>query len=269
MAGDGNARESGLEKLSRERSHAVLQTLLNMEREAKKVPALSKLNIFGKKAQEQRMDSMQMMGLLTAKIMSTPGANGSSGAQVFLNNLSQYLYRDIEFTRGEQRLIDAPKSIIKGVILAVEGPSPVNGFLPHFMARGKVVAHLQKIEEGDSFLVQEGIDLASLDSTHLAEACGQRFIGGPDRTDEELRESLEEWLKLAVTQPSEKLQESGQLFYNANLARLSLLCYHAMDGTRDSRSASYLPRILFQGQILQTPGLIEGTRGGGETAKSK
>ena len=34
-------------------------------------------------------------------------------------------------------------------------------------------------------------------------------------------------------------------YYNANLAKFALMCYNAVDGTRDIRSASALPRFLF------------------------
>lgn len=262
---DGSARESGLEKLSRERSHAVIQTLLDMEKEAKIVPSLAKINIFGKNAQERRMDAMQMMGDLTSRIMTTPSMRGPIGAQFFLNSLEHYFFRPTEISRAENRLIDVPKSMVRGAVLAAEGPSPLTNFLPNFMNRGKVISHIKKISDCDEFLINAAIHLSSLDSSHLIEACNDRFIGGPGRTDDELRESLGEWLNLAVVQPNTKLQQAGgQQFYNANLARFSLLCYNALDAARDERSASYLPRNLFQGQMQNTPDLIEG-----QTEKTK
>ena len=122
------------------------------------------------------------------------------------------------------------------------------------MNRGKLVSHLNKIAECDDFLVDQGIDLGSLDTAHLVEACSERLIGGLGRSDEELRECLSEWLNLSVIQPSEK---AAGKYYNANLAKFSLLCYNALDATRDERSASYLPRMLYQGQIQDTRTLIE------------
>ena len=243
-----SGRESGLERISRQRAHAVMKTLLNIEQDAKVVPSLAKINIFGKKKQERMMDSVQKMGEQASKLFSTPGARGSFGAQVCLNNLEHLFYRPDEFSRAEKRLVDVPKSILKGVTLAVDGPSPLNDFLPNFMRRGKVISHIKKISDGDEFLVGEAIDLSTIDSTHLVEACTERCIGGPGRSDDELRDCLGEWLKLSVVQPTDRVQETGH-FYNSNLARLSMLCYYGLDASRDARSTSYLPRLLYQGQM--------------------
>jgi LETM1-like protein len=248
---DTSGRETKWEKFTRERSHAVLNTLLSMEREAKKVPALAKLNIFGKKAQEQRMDSLHRTGSLVSRILSAPGAQGSTGAQLFFHSLSSHVYTTTEVTRAESRLVHVPACIIKGLTTAIEGPSPWSGFLPNFMTRGKVIAHLQKISAADQFLVDEGIDLGSVDSTLLSEACLERLLGsGPHRTHEDLVDSLGTWLELTVHQPAAKIQETGH-HYNSNLAKLFLLCYNALDTTRDNRLDLFLPRVLFQGQCLQ------------------
>ena len=252
-------RESVLEKISRQRTHAVMKTLLNIEQDAKVIPSLSKINIFGKKKQERAMDTVEKLGEQAAKLFATPGARGSFGAQVCLNTLEHLLYRPEEFTRAENRLVDVPKPILKGVTMAVDGPSPLNDFLPNFMRRGKVISHIKKISDGDEFLVGESIDLSSLSPTHLVEACTERCIGGPGRSDDELRDCLGEWLKLSVEQPTDRVQETGQ-FYNSNLARLSLLCYYGLDASRDARSTSYLPRLLYQGQMQ---------KGAGGSGKSK
>jgi len=243
----GAGRETVMEKISRQRTHAVIKTLINLENEAKAVPALAKINIFGKKKQELRMDDMQKLGKNAAQIFATPGAYGTVGAKMCLDNLDHLIYQQDEFSRSEKRLVDVPKAILTGVTLAVDGPSPLNNFLPNFMRRGKVISHIKKISDGDEFLVGEAIDLSTIGSAHLFEACTERFIGGPGRSDDELRESLGEWLKLSVVQPTARVQETGQ-FYNSNMAYLALLCYFGLDASRDARSTSYLPRLLFQGQ---------------------
>jgi len=257
---DGSERESRLEKLSRERTHAVIQTLLKMENDAKTIPQFAKLNIFGRKAQQKRMDSLEEMGELTSKVLTAPGARGSLGAQVFLRNLEKHFYSPIEFTKAESRLVGVPKAIITGIVQAVEGPNPISAFFPNIMNRGKVISHIQKISSGDEFLVNEDIDLSTIGSTHLLAACNERLIGGLGKSDDELRESLGEWLNLAVKEPAERVQQTGQ-FYNAKLARLSLLCYYALDSSRDPRSSSYLPRLMYQGQLLQS-NLIEDKKKG-------
>lgn len=252
----GSQRESGLEKLSRERSMAVVETLLQMEKDSKIIPAISKLNIFGRKAQEKQMDFMGMVGNATAKALMASGARGPFGAQVVTSTFDDAMYSTTEFTRAEKRLVTVPKAVIRGVSTAIEGPNFVNNFLPNFMARGKVVSHLKKVTDADEFLVNESIDLDTLESTHLIEACSERLIGGPRRSDEELRKSLGEWLNLSVVQPAARVQRTGE-YFNSNLARLALLCYYAVDATRDPRSASYLPRLLYQGQVLSSPLAIE------------
>lgn len=250
---DGSARESGLEKASRERSFAVMQTLLQLERDAFVIPTLAKLNIFGRKKQQRHLDDIQAIGNATGNILIKSGCKGPSGCQVVMSTLEQYLYRASEFSRAEKRLTGVPRSVVVGVTQAVEGPNPITSFLPNFMNRGKVISHIRRITESDEFLVNEKVDLNSLDSAHLVEACRERLIGGPGRDDDELRTYLSEWLNAAVVQPSARLQQSGQqLHYNSNLARLSLLCYFALDGTRDQRSSSYLPRLLFQGPTISS-----------------
>ena len=64
-------------------------------------------------------------------------------------------------------------------------------------------------------------------------------------------EGLKAWLDLSVRQPEVIVKESGK-YCNANLLRTALLSYNTLDGARDSRAASYLPRLLFQGQMYSS-----------------
>ena len=285
----GDSRETKLERLSRQRSHAVMSTLLQLERDAKLVPAMAKLNIFGRKAQQKQLDKMHEFNQCMAKIFATPGARDVVGAQVILNALDDQLYTPLllsssadntttrggddssggtvgspatTFTRGEQRLVQVPKPIIRGLTQALEGPSMFQNFLPHFMGRGKIVAHCQKVAEADMFLVNEKVNLEDLSSPRLKEACNDRLIGCPRSTDDELRNGLNDWLQVAVVEPTNRTKRTGQAF-NANLARAALLSYYSLEGTRDERSASYLPRILFQGQCNKKSS-TEGSDDGGE-----
>jgi hypothetical protein len=133
---------------------------------------------------------------------------------------------------------------------AINGPAPLTGVMPNFMRRGTVFGQLQKILEADNFLVEEKVDLDTLSTARLLEACNDRMIGGPGRTDEELRQGLAAWLELAVVHPNHRTQGTGENF-NENLARTVLMTYNAVEGTRDSRSSSYLPRLMFKGQLQQ------------------
>jgi hypothetical protein len=247
-------RETKLEKLSRQRAHAVVKTLLRLEQDAKVTPAMAKLNIFGKKKQQQALDSTNDMNQATSKILTTPGARQIAGAHVLFNTLDDLLYTSPPdehskggHTRGELRLATVPQPIIRGLVEAIEGPTLFQDLLPGFMNRGKVVTHVEKITVADTFLVNEKVDLNTLSTARLLDACNDRLIGGPSYNDNELRQGLQNWLQVAVVEPTQRIQRTGQSF-NPNLARVALLGYHALEGTRDDRAASYLPRLLFQGQ---------------------
>jgi hypothetical protein len=243
-------RETKLEKLARQRAHAVVQTLISLEKAAHAAPALAKLNIFGKKKQQRTMEMVDDLGKSAAKIMSTPG---EVGAQAVLNSLDHILYKKDDLTRAENRLAQVPKTVVAGLMTAISGPTPFTGITPNFMQRGTVFAHIQKILEADKFLVNEKVDLGSLSTAHLIEACNERMIAGPGRSDEELRKGLADWLNFAVVQPTSRVQKTGESF-NDNLARAALMSFYSVEAARDPRCASYLPRIMFQGQMQSIAG---------------
>lgn len=244
---DASGRETKLEKLARQRTHSVIQTLLLLEKEAREVPGLSKINIFGKKKQQRNMDNINSLGAAIGTVMTTPGATDGKGARTTLGALDGVLYKKEPISRQEKRLVGVPKAIILGLTNAVNGPAPFTRFQPNFMRRGTILAHIQKIGEGDNFLVGENIDLGTLSTARLLEACSDRMIGGPRRSDEELRQGLSDWLDLAVIQPNNRTTVSGESF-NDNLARTALLSYYSVDAARDERSSSFLPRLMFQGE---------------------
>jgi hypothetical protein len=257
-----STKETKLQKLARERSHAVLRTLMAIENEAKMVPALSKLNVFGKQGQIRRMDEMDSLGKTIGQIMTTsttttttvdhpsvPGTTviATSRGSIVMNTMENLLYQEgKDFTRAEKRLVHVPKSITTGILAAVNGPNLFQNIMPHFLKRGQVLNHIQKISEVDNFLVQEKINLMDLSTARLLEACSDRMIGGPNRTDQELRQGLADWLDLAVYQPTRRMKQTGE-YFNENLARMALLSFYCVGGARDVRSTSYLPRVMYQG----------------------
>lgn len=254
-----SGKETKLEKVSRQRAHAVVNTLIALENEAKSIPALAKLNIFGRKQQERRMDMIGGLGKSIGKVMETQGATGGDGAQIVLKALDGVLYKKEPLTRADKRLVPVPKSIIGGLMTAINGAQPFGGLVPNFMKRGSVFAHLQKVMEADSFLVEEDVDLDTLSTARLLEACNDRMIGGPGRTNDELRKGLTDWLDLAVIQPNNRTKFTGESF-NENLARTALMSYYSVEGSKDSRSASYLPRLMFQGNMQYASGPIDSTK---------
>mmetsp|Transcript_20739 Transcript_20739/g.43244 ORF Transcript_20739/g.43244 Transcript_20739/m.43244 type:complete len:106 (-) Transcript_20739:83-400(-) len=102
-----------------------------------------------------------------------------------------------------------------------------------------------------SFWLNKKIDIDSIDSLLLEQACSARLIGGPGWTDEERKEGLLNWLEQTEILPKEESQ-NGAGYFNGNLARAALMCYHAVDGTRDSRADSRLLRVMYQGQMKDT-----------------
>jgi len=243
---DASGRESKLGKLSRERSHAVIRTLLAIENEAKAVPVLAKLNIFGKKKQARQMDEMDSLGKTIRQIMTAPETEISKHnvASIAMNTIDEALFRPLAMTRAEQRLCFVPKCVINGILTTIEGPNLLQGIMPSFMKRGQILNHIQKLNDVDHFLVNEKINLDDLSTARLLEACSDRMIVGPGQTDEERRKHLQTWLDLSVNEPTERIEKTGE-YFNTNLAKTILIGYYSLNGARDDRSASYLPREMF------------------------
>lgn len=235
------------DSISRERTHAVVQTLLDLEKAARVPPIMSNVNPF-KGGTKRLMEKMEILGHQLGGILVTNGARGCEGAELVMEVLKDQIYKTSKHTRTETSLANLPKSVISGIGRALEAPS-FNSLIPNFIIRGKVLNNLKQIEESDEFLVEQNVDLSSLSTTVLQEACNSRLIGGIGRSDEEMILHLSKWLELAVKQP-DRITKQGNLYYNANLARVALLAYNAIDAARDERSTSYLPRLLFQGQAI-------------------
>jgi len=245
---DASGKESKLQKLSRERTHAVIRTLIAIETEARAVPVLAKINIFGKKKQARKMDQMDSLGKTIGQIMTAPGIKSDyNGALVAMNTMEDLLYRSEPITRAEQRFVNVPKCITNGIMAAIDGSNVVQSFMPNFMKRGQMLNHVQKLNDIDNFLVDEKINLSDLSTARLLEACSNRMIGGPGQTDEEMREHLNNWLDLGVNQPAKRVKETGE-FFNPNLAKMALMGFYCISGGRDERSASYLSRSMYTGQ---------------------
>jgi len=248
--------ESIWQKQSRERSSAVIQTLLSLEREARATPALAKLNIFGRKQQEARKLQLSSLITTTSQVMSSNLDSSKTGAQYALDLIGDQLYRsDEDFTRADQRLVSVPKCVVKGMANLLNGAGGggfLGGLQPHFMTRGRVVGHLRKISDSDDFLVQAQIDLATIPKRLLVEACSERCMpcsSSREPIDEgELRQQLQDWLDLVVHEPSERIADVASrqnLFYNGNLARFALMSYYSCVATCDDRSSLVLPKLLY------------------------
>jgi LETM1-like protein len=202
---------------SRERTQAILSTLMIMEQQAAAVTGnfLENLNIFGKQKQAAKRSQLQTVVAETNDFFRTRPltvAPSTPTAQALLQRLSPLLYQvDQDFTRAERRLCHVPPCIVQGLARAVAGqglPGIVAQLTPAFLQRGKLVGHLQKVAAADEFLVQAGIDLETIPKRLLQEACQERLIAvGPHRSATDLRASLSEWLQLSTIQPGLYLTE--------------------------------------------------------------
>jgi len=257
-----------VEALSRQRAHTVIQTLMNIENNAKQIPTLAKLNIFGRKQQQRNMEEMQRIGQLAASLFVTPVQSASQGAELVLKTLENDTYNELEdFENKSKRLVAVPKTIMKGLAQSLDGNSPLDAFFPLFVTRGKVLNHIQKVADSDKFLVNESVDLDQLGKQRLLEACKDRLIE-LGKSEDEMRESLADWLDLVEVKPSERIKQTGE-FYNGNLARAALMCYSAIHAAKDERSSSYLPRLLFQGQGSPLPTSLQGGTSKEDAKKSR
>jgi len=244
----GAVEETRWEAISRQRTHAVIGAMMDMEKSARVAPAMAKMNPFGGAKTKRNMERIDQMAHAGGAFLAASGASGLQGGADILSLLSDKLYKASAepFTKKETQLVAVPKPIIKGLASAISAESPPSGLLPNFILRGQVVNHIQKVATADEFLFKQDIDLATVSGDLLLEACNLRLIGGPGRSDDELREGLKQWLNVVVAEP--KVKTDANMQYNSNLARAALMGYNAVDGARDDRSSSYLPRLLFQGQ---------------------
>ncbi|EJK72202.1 hypothetical protein THAOC_06287 [Thalassiosira oceanica] len=206
-------------EMSRERCHAVISTMLDIEKSSRIPPWTSKLNPFGKRATDRAMERLSGMISAGSSFMEEFGGHVLAGNVV-------------------------PKQILKGLGKAISADPLNKGASPFGIGP---VKHAENIALVDEFLVNEDIDLKSIPSELLAEACSARLIGGQEWTDAERVEALSSWLHETEMQPRE-VTKGGKIHYNGNLARVVLMCYNVVDSTRDARSDSALVRSMYQGQ---------------------
>jgi hypothetical protein len=239
-------------EISRERNHAVLSTLLDMERGARVAPWSSKLNPFGKKSTERAMERLTNFSNTACDLFALNNAVGPSGGKLILQSMKDQLYSKIEPTKQQCMLTKKyfPKLILKGLGKVISA-DPINkGSSPFGLGPMK---HIEYVTMADEFLVQQNIDLESIPPTLLEEACSARLIGGPGWSDEERREGIRTWLEGVEIEPKIAKERDG-LHFNANLARAALMCYNAVDATRDARSDSRMARMMYQGQVVKSQG---------------
>lgn len=272
------SRADAANELSRKRCHAVISVMLDMEKGARIAPWSAKLNPFGRKATERSMTRLGDLVNAGCTLMSSSMTESErehntkpTGGMVVVQRLSPLLYSSSPFTKKQQSLLDGkilPKQIIKGLTSAINA-DPISKCAAPFGIG--FIQHIDSVTLADEFIVNQGISVDEINSKLLEEACSARLIGGPRWSDEERKVALSAWLEEVEIKPRRKImmstmkddQEEGddddsnnsvaapkeqqqQLYYNGNLARAVLMCYNAVDGTRDTRSDSKLLRFMYQ-----------------------
>lgn len=246
-------KETDKTEVSRVRCHAVISTLLDVEKGARVAPWTAKLNPFGKKATDRAMVRLADLGTLAQELFEVNGACGPRGGRVVLERMHDQLYDadadiDKKTLKQKQMLTSKflPKQITKGIAKAVATDPISKGGSPFGIGLFK---HVENVALADEFIVDQNVEVQSLSSTLLEEACSARLIGGMGWSDDERREALGEWLSLTVAEPREaqRKQSEAVLHFHGNLARAALMGYHLVDGVRDARADSKLLASMYRG----------------------
>lgn len=253
------------EKISRVRSHAVVEACMSLEGAVHKSPNMfASMNPFGGEARRKAQERSMLVVARTVQLLGAAADGDEMGAvldlldDAFLSPNSKEV-RDknsdapptkifLPPNRLEQRLGSVPKQIVKGAFKC-EGLADPLFVIPHFSLRNTVVAHLDRIKKADNFLAKPGVDLASLTRSELTDACDKRFIrAGPGRSDDDLRDELASWLNHSPCIEGRADTEAANgvsPLPNDNLKLVAMLGYNAVIGAKDTASGSMLPRLVF------------------------
>lgn len=216
------------EASSRHRAHSVWQALLEFEHQGNAAPGF----MGGKERKKLHRMQDSAMSILSS-LDEGPGS--------VLEMLDTQIYSSAA-ARAKDNLVALPKVITKGLAAAVSGKRQNFGL--QLMRRFQVLNHIKRLKDCDEFLVQEKVDLSTINNQLLVQTCSDRLIGISGRSDGEMQQNLQDWLHHAVVLPAEKTEGNG-FQYNGLLARSALMCYFALKDTVDERSSSVLPRLLY------------------------
>ena len=234
-----SAGETKLEAQSRERSHAVLNMILKIEKECRITKKGLAQFFAGKQGRLQLLRLQRLEGTITDILTM-----GSLEPGTVLDSIEDEIYLPEKPKGGKAPSI--PTSLVKCFNFVISGRS---GFFDNlaadFLAQGQVVNQLRKVTEGDEFIVNQGICLETLSTKSIVDACNARLIGTLGRSEDEMRQQLKLWLEYAAIIPNRRVQTSGE-YFNGNVARSALMVYFALNAVRDERCASALPRLLYK-----------------------
>lgn len=230
--------ETKREALARERSHAALKMLMNLDRSAH-VPGFS-LNPFGGSRKRKQMELYKNITLAIGDALAK-----NPGPGYVMEALEKKIFLSEKPKAKELSLVELPSVFTRGLANAISGNShrALEGLIPKFIDRTTVLSHIKSVSISDEFLVNQEVDIGSLSGSTLVEACSDRLIATLGSTEAEMKEKLTAWLRYSAVIPSRRIRTTEE-HYNANLARSALMCYYAMDSLRRTQSAAPLPRLL-------------------------
>jgi hypothetical protein len=266
-------------EVSRRRCHAVISAVLDVERGARVAPWSSKINPFGRGAAERAASRLGGAVASGCRLMAEAGMRGPGGGGELLRRLGpDLLYSTGPVTGRQRRLAGSdllPGAVLRGLARAINADPLNRGAAPFGIG---AVRHIESVALADEFLVDNGIDVTDANDVCprlVEEACSARLIGNPGWTDGERRGALASWLREVEIAPRGVISAAAaaaaaggdggdgdggegdagrrperrqqRLYYNGNMARAVLMCYNAVDGTRDERSDSRLLRVMYQG----------------------
>jgi len=241
--------ETILKALSRQRSHGVLDMIINVENKA--------FNVIGSGLNLNPFASGKAAETNTFKRIAATAVDLLKSGNFDPSTVLGCINEDIYYFEGTKHrkvvLQDIPVPLLKNLNTVITGRNSfVDRVLPGFLVRAYIDEHLKKINEADDFLINQQIDLEKLSNNDIVEACNARLIGTIGRSTEEMKNQLNTWLEQTTIVPAMRVQETGEVF-DGHLARTALMAYFALEATKDERSGSVLPRLLF----TSTPSLPE------------
>jgi LETM1-like protein len=260
-SGSTTSSEATYDTLRRDRTQAIINTLLNMEKQMMTITGnnfMSNLNIFSKSkpktnvtsatTSESNSKSQALQTIVSGTsdifrsglISSSPTSSSTTTSQkaaasYILQRCEPYLYRTThEYTGLEQRLGHIPSCIVQGISNAVFGhgiPNVITQLTPAVFHRRKLIGHIEKITKADDFLIRSQIDVSTIPKRLLQEACQDRMIDiGSHRSIQDLRNSLSDWLQLTIpkVQPSmmQTSSDTEVITASTSVSPLSPTIYH-------------------------------------------
>ena len=181
----------------RDRSKAVVETLLAVETACHKAGFLEGLNPFGKAGVRKRQEILKDVKSEMERIAVLPPSEAVKEVEkhcYFPPSADKNLRKSRAAERAVRRFANVPAPLASGLsrITGPTGPIP----LPHFMLRGSLHKHVTSVIASDDFLALKGAGaVESLGAASVLELCRERGILNVGSSLPALRERLRAWVE--------------------------------------------------------------------------